>query len=79
MGKLFILHGYLLLGDTIDIGEAGFRYLLSTKGIFSSHPMHPVPHLSLFFFDTGHGMILLKNIRGRKKNRGKKTKKKRVV
>jgi len=45
-GKLYIFHGYLLLGDTINIGEAALGICFPLKA-FSSHPMHPVPHFSM--------------------------------
>jgi hypothetical protein len=49
-GKLFIFRVYLLLGDTANIGEAALGICFPLKA-FSSHPMHPVPHL-LFSFET---------------------------
>jgi len=35
------------LGDTVTIGEAALGICFPLKA-FSSHPMHPVPHLSTF-------------------------------
>jgi len=46
-GKLFIFRVYLFLGDTANIGEAALGICFPLKA-FSSHPMHPVPHLSMF-------------------------------
>jgi hypothetical protein len=47
-GKLFIFRVYLFLGDTVNIGEAALGICFPLKA-FSSYPMHPVPHLSMFY------------------------------
>jgi hypothetical protein len=54
-GKLFIFRDYLLLGDTVHIGEAALGICFPLKA-FSSHPMHPVPHLSFFY------LIIIRNV-----------------
>jgi hypothetical protein len=46
--KVFIFRFYLLLGDKVNIGEAALGICFPLKA-FSSHPMHPVPHLSTFY------------------------------
>jgi hypothetical protein len=45
LGKVFIFRIYLFLGDNVKIGEAALGICFPLK-TYSSHPMHPVPHLS---------------------------------
>jgi hypothetical protein len=67
------------LGDTVNIGEAALGICFPLKA-FSSHPMHPVPHLSTFYEtrtrDVDNNESLEDTLY---KNRLEKNKKKRVV
>lgn len=46
-GKVFIFRVYLFLGDSVKKGEAALGICFPLKA-YSSHPTHPVPHLSFY-------------------------------
>jgi hypothetical protein len=66
------------MGDTIYIGEAALGICFPLKA-FSSHPMHPVPHFSIEFFESYESLLNKISIGERIQKIFKKNKKKRVV